>query len=42
MAASRKLSDFASLKKAVKKVNEERRKQEEARKRAERQAQSDR
>ena len=42
MAASRKLSDFASLKKAVKKVNDERRKQEEARKRAERQAQSDR
>lgn len=42
MAASRKLSDFASLKKAVKKVNEERRKQEEARKRTERQAQSDR
>ena len=42
MAASRKLSDFASLKKAVKKVNEERRKQEEARKRAEHQAQSDR
>lgn len=42
MAASRKLSGFASLKKAVKKVNEERRKQEEARKKAERQAQSDR
>ena len=42
MAASRKFSGFASLKKAVKKVNEERRKQEEARKKAERQAQSDR
>ena len=42
MAASRKLSDFASLKKAVKKVNEERRKQEDARKKAERKAQSDR
>lgn len=42
MAASRKLSDFASLKKAVKKVNEERKRQEEARKKAERQAQSDR
>lgn len=42
MAVSRKLSDFASLKKVVKKVNEEHRKQEEARKKAERQAQSDR
>ena len=41
-SSSRKISDFRTLKKAVKKVNEDKRKQEEARKRAERQAISDR
>ena len=41
-SSSRKISDFRTLKKAVKKVNEDKRKQEEACKRAERQAISDR
>lgn len=41
-SSSRKISNFRTLKKAVKKVNEDKRKQEEARKRAERQAISDR
>lgn len=42
MASSGKISDFRALKKAVKKVNEDRKKQEEMRRRAERQAVSDR
>lgn len=41
-SSSKKIPDFRTLKKAVKKVNEDRKKQEEARKKAERQAISDR
>lgn len=41
-SSSRKISDFHTLKKAVKKVNEDRKKQEEARLKAEKQAVSDR
>ncbi len=42
VSSYKKISDFRTLKKAVKKVNEDRKKQEEARLKAERQAISDR